>query len=1146
MFRAKFERGSHVHRALAHAIFHPSITESRARLERDIFCEPLTPAVFVAAMRRPKQDTNLALLKRTFADIQSGKCTMLTLENAIRMISDHEAPSVHRFLVQSQAEARRSAMYRSVDSEEHQMRQLDAARSMYVPKLPQHLKDLETSVGTEEEEEAPPAPEEEEEPAAAAAPQDRLIWTPKYMPPATCNHELFFTIFYRVNGAHFLYQHLTRGDPVHELKIRRFMTAHLNLVRYIDSLQDPTNDAIERALHLYEPLGEAQYDGDLIRVEHAWHQMHETPIQTIERVFPDLYWRPQELLNLDPDEPRDAFIDGEWAPFGNAPPYETHRMYYALVYVLNQIREHLVELELANDVRDALWRYYCSWVPLIECCVKHGRADDAFIMQPLGSRVSERDGSFISSERMSPWQMHGFLDTRAFHAGDLPDFLPVLLDIPLWGETYTPPYLIGKLYQKSLPFACMRRHIIRCVNSILDKVPGFWSVFSKLTWVMLANLYPGDMFCAEAMHTMRHLCRIKELCDNRERLMTALQQRSEDSKGGGPLVMYSIIRMHILFMAEKSKDLYVEQAQQCIDWDAFKQDVIKLANMVRTQSLYAEDAFGTARKLLSKTVKSPQARVYRMRKRSRGVFITDYFNEVFEKHILKDKQNFARTLDVICKELDPGMPASLLHEKFSKTWLGRHMNEKLGYKHFEWKDIQEAEAVCRKAEAKYKDMLSIHCKAAILNLLIRLPAEHRLSKDAFCTLMLPEYGGASSKCVATLCDLVTVYQTKALPREYRQRIDVMDTHDFLIACFYMNTVALLEKISFFSLDHSTVERTHHAMMTKKYRLLPGQRVLDSVYDVYVSLCCEKIWTLTGPGNHGNKKVSYDTNKHMFVCIHGRSLKKRRKQEDDEAAAAAVAAKAQEEDDDDDDDDDDEDDEEVHDDDEDEEEEDVNHAEAMMEEQEQAQEIDFDLEDFSDTRIAEQLYFASTNNDLATDATKAKGKGSARDLETRLRKQVRNERKAFYKVPCGQPVLKISLKGRALVWGNTLQKRRMYMFCPSCGAFHQYTMLNFSGSLTGEYRCNDCARDELMHMEHRTCEYCENTLSKHDEAAALNPISILCPNNTQPDQTLQRILLCRKHHRIALKYLALRGVLTKDDLWVLIKRAAAREMQKNAQ
>lgn len=1145
MFRAKFERGSHVHRALAHAIFHPSITESCARLERDIFCPALTPDVFAAVMRRPKQDTNLALLKRTFADIADGKCTILTLENAIRMISDHEAPSVHRFLVQSQAEARRSAMYRSLNAEEHQMRQLDAARAMYVPKLPQHLKDLETS----ESDEPTTAAEEalpEEEAAAAVAPENRLIWTPKYMPPWDDPHySIFYTVFYRVNGAHFLYQHLTRGDPVHELKIRRFMTAHLNLVRHIDSLQDPANEHI--ALHLYEPLGEAQYDGDPIRVEHTMHQMHDTPIQIIERAFPDLYWRPQQLLQLEDDDLRDAYMDGEWAPFGPAPPYETHRMYYAVVYVLNQIREHLEDQQLDGAIRDALWRYYCSWVPLIECCVKHGRADDAFIMQPLGSRVSERDGSFISSERMSPWQMHGFMDTRAFHAGDLPDFLPVLLDIPLWGETYTPSYLIGKLYQKSLPFACMRRHIIRCVMNILEKAPAFWSILSKLTWVMLANLYPGDMFCTEALHTMRHLCRIKELCDNRERLMTALQQRSEDSKGGGPLVMYSIIRMHILFMAEHSKDLYVEQAQQCIDWNAFKQDVIKLANMIRTQSLYAEDAFGTARKLLSKTVKSPQARVHRMRKHSRGVFIADYFNEVFEKHFLKDKQNFARTLDVIVKELDPGMPAALLHEKFAKTWLGRHMNEKLGYKHFEWKHIQEAEAVCRRAEAKYKHMLHIDCKAAILNLMIRMPAEHRLSKDAFCTLMLPEYGGASSRCVATLCDLVTVYQTTPLPREYRQRIDVMDTHDFLIACFYMNTIALLEKISFFPLDHSTVERTHHAMMTKKYRLLPNQRVLDSVYDVYVSLCCEKIWTLTGPGNHGNKKISYDTNRHMFVCIHGRSLKKRRKQEDEEAAAAAAAAAAAEKEKDEDDDDDELDDDELEDeDDDDDDDEEINHAEAMMEEQEQAREIDFDLDDFSDTRIAEQLYFSSTNNDLASDATKAKGKGSARDLETRLRKQVRNERKAFYKVPCGQPVLKISLKGRALVWGNTLQKRRMYMFCPSCGSFHQYTMLNFSGSLTGEYRCNDCARDELMHVEHRTCEYCENTLSKHDEAAALNPISVLCPNHAQPEQTLQRILLCRKHHRIALKYLAMRGALTKDDLWVLIKRAAAREMQKNAQ
>ncbi len=655
----------------------------------------------------------------------------------------------------------------------------------------------------------------------------------------------------------------------------------------------------------------------------------------------------------------------------------------------------------------------------------------------------------------------------------------------------------------------------------------------------------GDLYCREAKISMRDLLRAKQLTDSKELLISALTAKQPGFKNGpaergantgangGPLVVFTVFRLHILYMASFNEQ-YVEQAKRCIDWDYFKQDVLKLADIIRGQSLFPDDPFAQARKQLSKTVKSPHSRVHRLRRRSMAICLMDQFNETLEKTILKDKQNFFND-NAKLLEIKPMLStASVLSNvpdnakaKFQETVIGTHL-------HHAQKDcfeslpafvsiLEKTLEVTRDAIAFYKKLMDVKFKSKVLNALIRMQPEQRLMRSAFLMLTMPEYGGISEQCVRLLCELVKIYHEKAVPKEFKQRIDKICIPHFMVACFYFNMVALLEKISFVPLDADTIKRTDQAMITRRHHLFQGQDIPESIYDVSVALCCEKVCTLMGHGKHGDKKVAYDIEKQMYVCAHGKSMAAKRKKADEEDQEDEDGDGEDDEDDD-----------------------------MLKEGKSNMTSILLGAQNDSDLDFNKSILSAvSIATDLTADAATMKGKGTKRSITMQERKAVRNERKAFSKIPCGQPVLTFSLRGRALIWGNTLENKTQIMFCPCCGALHVYSMLNFSGSESGAYRCNECARKELMHIEHRKCSYCQRTtVGQINEDTRLE---VLCPLNDptdanfdplkNPESVLQHLYFCKTHYRIARKFVYIKGGVAKQDLWKLIKVA---QDQRNLQ
>lgn len=1008
MYRAKYENNNRLNHVLAKAIFTPSLQTSHALLRDTIWSPHLDAAAFQAVMSRA--DTAFEYVRKLMQ--QEPLPAPWTRERLLAKLLDPKAPSIRTLVTNS--------------------------KSSVIPDAP--------------------SPE-----------ASKLPWTPRQLPAwDTERFPWFWTVYYRVLGAHYLlhaYKRFNQPDRVFEHKIRAYIDAHLACCILLDASVDADAELVCAAYGA--GLGESHYacDADFVLMTSREHVLKPTPYSQIAHLLEEQQQQREEEQTAYLLEPQ---LEEEWSPFPDARP-ETHSMYFKLVAQLNRCMQHMPNV--TRQLADQLWLYYASWTDLFRYCIAQGRMDDEFLLTPIGSRRDARFGNLHLNDTASPWALFGGWaqqGTRAFCGDDLPDLYGMLSSIPLRGEQHTPPYVLGKIYQKALPFACGRRHIIKLIALAIRQNPGLEALFSKLCWVMFANLYPGELAAPHGTQLgMRDLIRIKELTENRDELLAALAVR-KPSPSGAPLIVFTLFRLHILHIASFNPQ-YVTHASECIDWEFFKQDSIKLANLIRQHRLFAADCFATARLQLGKTVKTPNARVHRMRRRSAAVSIMDHFNEKLEKSLLKTQRAFQQELCLLL---------SLTADRYyaSSSLMAAYVRDTLGIEGPVSDELlEESRETARLICQRYETALNVRCKSAILNALIELPPEQRMTASAFAMLKAPEMGGISDQCVAVLCDLVRTYEHKAAPKEFKQRIGMLELDHFLVVCFFFNAAALVDRISFSPLDADTVRRTDAAIMA---RLVPGTPFNpEAAYGVHVALCCERICTLTGMGKYGNREVAYDVEQQCFICAAGK------KHADDPVIQLTA-----------------EDDENV---------EAGDNADNINADDDNNDDDDDDDEDDADDLIGQ-----------------LKGTQTARDQVMHERKTIRNLRKRFSRIPCGQPVLRISLRGRALIWGNTAENKRQYMFCPQCAALHVYSVLGFCDSPTGEYRCPECARRDLSHLEYHTCAYCKRPVSNPEDWRPVH-----CPNVSDARDLIQRLYFCKSHLRIVHRH----SSLPKPELWKRIKQ-----------
>jgi hypothetical protein len=336
-----------------------------------------------------------------------------------------------------------------------------------------------------------------------------------------------------------------------------------------------------------------------------------------------------------------------------------------------------------------------------------------------------------------------------------------------------------------------------------------------------------------------------------------------------------MFRLHILYMGSFNP-VYVKQARALIDWDYHKGDAVRLANIIRQHGLWAQDAFAQVRVDLGKTVKSPHSHVHRIRKHSVAVTLRERMDEAIEKVIFRNRYDFIKDAEAIRYILQKKQSPELF---LTNTKCGQKAKEDGGITQVTLEQIQLALSLAEDAISRYDAELDLPIKSAILNALICVEPEARLSRITFAGLLLkPEYGGITPRGVELMWQLVLVARDKAAPKDFARYLGAFDLHDLLVAVYYFNAVALLEKIHFVPLDYDTVERTEQTM--RQHRRSEGPT--DSLYEVAISLCCDRVCTVMGQEKYGNRRVSFDVEKKQLVCVHNKPSV---------AAAAAAAASA---------------------------------------------------------------------------------------------------------------------------------------------------------------------------------------------------------------------------------------------------------------
>lgn len=976
-----------------------------------------------------------------------------TIEKLGAFLAEYQGPSLEEAMTMNMSElAKRGLNLQAVPltEDEHQKKQMDEAFELFTFYQNNQLYAEEKEEKEEKEDE-----EEEEEAEIEIKEEHGVIWPKNIRVQDTPEYSWYRTVWCRVNFAQYFLTPQQR---------RPFINAHLKCIQYLDTLEDPRDDVIDlKRLH-YIPL--KGYNIDYCERSIAWTSVKKTPLLVLQEAFPDCFWTVEEVIDNDYYLVIESLYidDDQWAPIQpeNAPA-ETHRIYRACVYIVNQAKRFLNDdaasvLEL--DVRDALWFYYVAFLDFFIYASSNEpeQCSDQVLLTPVNSTQN------YQSENLTPWEMYGSgLDVRTKHAGFLPDLFHVLNSIPLGGEQCTPVTNIGKIYQKSLPFACQRRHITNLIIESIRDDDAFWLLCKQLFWVMLADLYPSYNFPTAAKEnickgnlTMRDLMRARELTSSKDLFISMIKHSLESSKEGGPLVVFTAFRMHIIYMASFNTE-YANHARESIDWDNFVANTLEAAAITRESDLLPEDPLARARVQLIKAVKNNDSRVSRIHRRPMAVTLTERSNEILEKIIIRDYYTKRETSS------NPEM---------------------LNF---------------------YKRILTVDCKCAISNFLLRIPPSDRFTFKAFSILTLLEYGGISPNTAELMYDLTRVYNTSnGMPKDFTRVLDQFDTRDFVISCYYFNIATELERISFVPLDAETIRRTDEAMLNKRYHLFPGQSLPPHAFNIQIALCCGRICTLMGQGKYGSKTVCFDVENQCYVCARSKALHAKNR------LGADLHQQGEEM--------------------EDEEDEDEGDEGEEDEDEEEADQMD-------NVWAAQNDHIDQVDNillrgiDLISDAISSNGRGKQRSAEMVARKAIRTERKRFNRIPCGQPVLSINLRGRALIWGNVKEKYKQYMFCPECGSFHIYSILNYSGSPDGLYRCNECAVQSLNRwFDHKYCSYCKRN-RMINENYALPVCTFSDPRHGSGGE--EWMYFCRNHYQIAKRYHY--KCISKEALWGIIQR-----------
>lgn len=112
----------------------------------------------------------------------------------------------------------------------------------------------------------------------------------------------------------------------------------------------------------------------------------------------------------------------------------------------------------------------------------------------------------------------------------------------------------------------------------------------------------------------------------------------------------------------------------------------------------------------------------------------------------------------------------------------------------------------------------------------------------------------------TVLRMVQIYEENGKPQTYDALVNSIEP--FQEVAWYLHVVQLLHRVEFESV---TLEQLDQVDEVKKRSLYVGEHVSPYAFDVFISLCCNKIKTLQSKCEYGHEDVSFDLTRNCFVC-----------------------------------------------------------------------------------------------------------------------------------------------------------------------------------------------------------------------------------------------------------------------------------------
>lgn len=764
---------------------------------------------------------------------------------------------------------------------------------------------------------------------------------------------------------------------------------------------------------------------------------------------------------------------------------------------------------------------------------------------------------------------------------------------------------------------------------------GFWRLFRHIMWCMLAGTYPGS----RKRPGMRKLLRIKQMCENRTLLMDTLSLKSQEDqimatlKGveckaalrrlekelhGNNNVIFTAFRAYYFHLIHDQPH-YTGPANAHVDLTHLFQETHQAAVVIRQSNLFLQDAFAMARSEMK-----DNNVVYRFQQDTCARMMVEECQKYMEDTLYAGIPNYTRDLDHLTSIHDACV--KLLEQDWSNLSVPNHvynvvcMTDGHEYAH-RFSIIKErleqllldrtrnvaTMTACRDAlqeimriVARVRDSRQIslrhmqremtpEVKGNILNLLSRVPPKERLSLHAFCALRFTEYGGISKQTAKIMEKLVSLHKDNPAPKDILAQLGRIDIGELRVVIWFFNCVAKLERIQFAPLHYGAIAKIQRAMTTRRYALFPGQRIPQNVYDVYYTICCNKVMTLFERNNYGSGFMSFDLERRAFVCKECNKKKRSRKKaaaaknakttrparpqgtggaivfepvldggEEEEEEPGALAAEQEEDDAD---------------------------GNGVFMDADEINAVDAGAEmlacDDEDGGEGGSMAFA------AEDVLQAMGKGNSQltrlqmaeqlildyheqdrrnESNTVLNKRRQDARAMFLTIPCDrQPMMAIPLDGTMIMLVSKKNVRRITR-CWQCAAVHEY---DYHRHLGGEYLCKTCASENVLWPESggtclvRECALCglggadgrsrggaTESTARRVLLHAEHVVQIMCPWKDpddptfdpleEPDRLVQTLRFCPPCYTIALRF---QGLQTKEYLWETIRQKRMEKMMR---